>query len=372
MNHNIHNLRNLNDAMMASPTNQAYPTRPMDIRALKNQVSESAALHAAVGTPPVDSGLLRLIRSEESVHCFGGYLFRRENPQYGHVICFAVENMSKEDALNADKWYNLFGRMSHLGILHRTASAPIQVNNYTVFEFVASACDKSIREHLQAVEPMRTSHELLMEQLVRFIHDYSLELKQYNYEKYVALCCLSKDTILIDPNGRMKVLPLRANRGIYPIEIPQEVTACEPADERSDLFSAAYLAVEVYSKNRNCAQLTEPDSDIIRNCLKAIHDWRPSLSEAYAATHNAVPNASRTPVHKTPISIPTALQPTKIAEKFQKVKGYVQDLVRPYELEEGESSFQLDGTIHESAIPRNEPINLGDSTGDSTFGPANH
>lgn len=369
MNHDIRNLRNLNDAPMGESSARANATRNFDIRNLQSTPPHAGIPSSHVQAhPATDHRLLELIRSDESIRCFGGYLFRRDNPQYGHVICFAVENMRPEDVVNADKWYALFGRMSHLGMLHRTSSAPIPVGNYTVFEFVASVHDKSIRDHLKAVEPMRTSHTALMNQLIEFIHSYSQELEQLNNANYVPLCCLSKDTVLIDPNGRMKILPLRANRGIYPIEIPQEVSVGEQVDERSDLFSAAYLAVEVYSKNRNCAQLTEPDSDVIRNCLKAVHDWRPTLAEVRAADSSAP--ASNPAPRFTRVSKPVSLDSDKLRGQFRKVKGYLQDLVRPYELEESETVFERDGTIHENGGQKNEPLEMGGDP-NSTFGPAN-
>lgn len=366
-------IQDLKDAMDVPPTISNDTTRFVGTPADKTSAS-TQAFHGSrrAGTP--GNHLLRLIRSNESVQCFGGYLFRRDNPQCGHVICFAVENMSDEDIINTDKWYNLFGRMSHLGMLHRTASAPLRVENYTVFEFVASADDKSIREHLTAVEPVRTSHDALMANLVNFIHDYSQELQKEHYPNYVPLRCLSKDTVLIDSNGRMKILPLRAHRGVYPIEIPREVSIGEYSDERSDLFSAAYLAVEVYSKNRKCTQLSEPNSDIIRNCLKAIHDWRPSLSEAYAAVNggsfaqNQSANMGGNVIGG--FHMPSGKLQEGFQEGIQKLKHYLQDLVRPYELEEAESVYQTDGTMHDSSIRSNDPIDMGSDTIDSTFGPA--
>lgn len=368
-------IEDLMDAMNAPPTINTATARFDGIRMNTNETPASRQPFSNVRRSDTPGGnLLRMIRSDESVHCFGGYLFRRDNPQCGHVICFAVENMSDEDIINTDKWYNLFGRMSHLGMLHRTASAPLQVENYTIFEFVASADDRSIRDHMKAVEPVRTSHDALMANLVNFIHNYSQELKKENYPNYVPLRCLSKDTVLIDSNGRMKILPLQAHRGVYPIEIPREVSIGKYSDERSDLFSAAYLAVEIYSKNRNCDQLSEPNSDLIRNCLKAIHDWRPTLAEAYAAVSGS-PFAQhrRTIIGGNSMSGAHA-QPDKfqegIQEGIQKLKSYFRDLVRPYELEEAESDFQIDGTMHNGAIRSNEPIDMGCDTDDSTFGVA--
>lgn len=359
-------IEDLMEAMDAPPTIIADDTHRNGIPANKAAASSQ---HAS-GRRSIGSTLLRLIRSDESVRCFGGYLFRRDNPMCGHVICFAVENMSDEDIINTEKWYNLFGRMSHLGILHRTSSAPLRVENYTIFEFVASADDKSIQEYLKAKEPVRTSHDVLMANLVNFIHAYSLELQKENYPNYVPLRCLSKETVLIDSNGRMKILPLRAHRSIYPIEIPREVSIGEYSDERSDLFSAAYLAVEVYSKNRNCAQLTEPDSDIIRNCLKAIHDWRPTLSEACAAVKGTPSAQNRNPnMGGNSGGIPV-MQNINFQEGFQKLRHYFHDLVRPYEFEESESIFHTDGTMYDGAIRTNDPIDMGGDSSDSTFGPS--
>lgn len=350
-----------------------------DIRNLRGAINTSPTVHAQGFHRPQhqpetvsesDKGLLQMIRSENTVPCFGGYLFRRENPQYGHVLCFAVENMSEDDARNADKWYALFGRMSHLGMLHRTSSAPLRVGTYTVFEFVASHHDKSIREMLKGDSALRVHHDALMNNLVKFIHDYREELRQQNYDRYLPLNCLSKDTVMLDTNGRMKVIPLRANRGAYPIEIPREVTAGEISDEASDLFAAAYLAVEVYSRRRGSDKLIEPESSVIRNCVKAVHDWRPSLDDVYAAVSSGMPIEDRT-LDKG--GSPIQFQPGRIKDKaelfFGRVQDFLREMARPYEAEEAESDFQCEGTMHGGGARQDKPIDISEGDPDGTFSP---
>lgn len=305
--------------------------------------------------------LRRLIRSESAVPCFGGYLFRREKPGIGHVICFAVQKMTPDAVRAAEESYAFFGRMGHLGMLPRTPCAPIVVDDYTVFEFIAFPNDKSIRSILQDSQLPRISHDKLMSDLVNLIRDYKKTLRDLGHNEYYPLSCLSKDTVLIDNNLRVKVLPLRANWS-YPIEIPHEVVIGEYSDERSDLFSAAYLAVEIFSKKRGSSTLIEPDYDIICGCLKSIHDWRPTLEDVCTGIATPHHMDDKRIIHN---------KSSSFKDNFQKaqnsVKAFFKDLPGFFELEESESSFQCTETMFCDDSDPNRPIEVGPSNPDSTF-----
>ena len=226
-----------------------------------------------------DNHLLHRIRSGDAIECFGGYLFR-DTDSFNHpILCFAVPNMEEVEVRQANEWYNQMGRLSHLGFLHRTTTPPQTVANYTVFAFEINQFDRTLAELHREGKLYKQDPDQMMRCLVQFLAQYQ-QFTVNNYGSYLPLCSLSLSTLIMGENGTLRLLPLRAHNNDYPIEIPNEVTRHEgSADERSDLYSAAYVAVEIYSANRGDGRLAEPNSPTIVSCLKTMQDWRPSLAE---------------------------------------------------------------------------------------------
>lgn len=234
--------------------------------------------HADATPPHVVKHLLNHIHSEDALKCFGGYLYRDIDPFNNPILCFAVQNMTQTEISQADEWYNRMGRLAHLGFLHRTTTPPMTAGGYTVFEFEINPFDRTLAERHADGKLYKVEAEHMMTQLVQLLSRYQ-QVSIQAFGQYKPLCSLSMATLILGDDGSLRLLPLLAHNKHYPIEIPNEVASSNGADERSDLYAAAYVAVEIYSANRSDGKLAEPNSPIIVDCLKAIQDWRPSLQE---------------------------------------------------------------------------------------------
>lgn len=223
--------------------------------------------------------LLDLIRSPNAVSHAGGRLFRRTDSYNFPIISFAVPDMTEVEVQRAnDRYVKLCRRYPNLFLSH-DPNAVTSVSNYTVFDFVIGASEFTLGERKRANSLYKQPADLLMRYLVDYLCAYSTAQGQLGLP-YDPLCCLSLETIIMSETGAVKVLPLLSHRRNFPVEMPSEV-ALNMADERSDLYSAAYVVVEMISASRSDGRLEEPKSLIIQNCIKTIQDWRPGLAEAY-------------------------------------------------------------------------------------------
>lgn len=223
--------------------------------------------------------LLQQLRSSDTVRCFGGWLLRSTDLFGAPILRFVVKGMSERDVEAAEEHYSRMGRMGSIGMVHRTGSRPLTVGEYTVFDFEVGTGEKTIREHFDEGKPFRRDPVRFFAALVKFLRRYGSALNREGHD-YRPLNCLSKETVLIDQEDHIKLIPLQAWGKEYPVEIPREVAAGEKADERSDLYAAAFLTVEVSSSGRSDRRLVEPDCEAVVRCLKAIRDCRPDLTEA--------------------------------------------------------------------------------------------
>lgn len=312
--------------------------------------------------------LLQGLHSEYAVNCYGGRLFRFNHSDREPLICFAVKNMSQSEIDNAVRWYDRCGRMGTLGMIHRAGRQPVRVEDYTIFEFEIGPQEYSLNERMRSGAPFRRDCLNVMQKLVQFLYDYRNELRKIWRQGYTALNCLSKETIFFDSDGQMRILPLLAHRGCYPIEIPIEVKAHADGDERSDLYSAAYVAVEIFSSSRPGKGLHEPDSPLIKECLKSIRDWRPTLNEVY----NAIGEADVMPVieEEMPYNEDEPHIGASVKAWFQSIKKWVQSLTAPYDVEGAENDFQMDSTFDKNQVSgfgRHYDFRKGSDDPDGTF-----
>ena len=218
---------------------------------------------------------------KDAVSCYGGKLFRGWDEYGNPIIRFAVKGMSAEDVKNAEEHYNRVGRMSAIGLAHRTSNPPMRVKDYTVFDFEIIGDEFTLREMQNMGKPFKRDPEMVFRVLVEFLCRYRTQLANIR-RPYQALNCLTMETVIFGKDNHLKVIPLYTRGTDYPVEIPREVTTAEGADERSDLFAAAYIAVEIYSAGRPDRKLVEPDSKVISDCLKGIRDCRPDLDKVQA------------------------------------------------------------------------------------------
>lgn len=301
---------------------------------------------------------LRKRHLEEGVDCFGGRLFRSHDRSNRPVLSFAAQGMSQEEIDYANDWYNTLGRLSFLGFLHRTPTPPAVLEQYTVFDFEINPQDQSLHELLSRGAPVPTTADQLMNQLIRLLQGYNNALAETG-QSYQPLCCLSRYTVLLGGDNRPKVLPLLAFRGKYPAGTPSEVIRGEAVDARSDLYCAAYAAVEAESGNHSGGALIEPRSELLRACLKSVRDWRPNLGELSGP---AAPKAAADTPH--PYTTPSAPNPAMdpngnrgegvpLSRTFLQIFGVLRGagkrlhtLLRS--LEEPETPLQTDDTLNKN------------------------
>lgn len=248
----------------------------------------------APDTPPhsrsaEEQALIDLIHSGDARECFGGYLFHRLGEYGWPVISFAVEAMTAEEIQEARKHYMRFNAQGTEGFLKFCENVQ-SLGRYTVFNFYVPNGSRTLRQCI-ADNDLRLEPETMMCKLVRLLAHYQDSLTRAKLSFY-PLNCLSLDTILIDSQYRVFVVPLLPHKGRYPIEIPREVSVGNGGNIKSDLYSAAMVSVEFYSKGTEFeVELVQPSSPVLLSCLQTVNGWRPGIREVWNAL-NAKGNAA--------------------------------------------------------------------------------
>ena len=219
----------------------------------------------------------------EGAACFGGQIFRAS--EYGRpVLAFASGVSGGEDDAS---YYALFGSISphFFTFLHPDPRKP------HIFIFQADPDEKSVREWFRECQaqptkkaaPLPFTGEHVLRELVRTIAEY-YEFQKKNGGIYRPLKAISADTVFLNAKGQVRLLPLKASRDAYPVELPSEARTAR-ANEKTDLASAVYLSMEIDSgrlmdeADGDTVHLQRPVEEWKRDCLLMIPDWRPSLRE---------------------------------------------------------------------------------------------
>ncbi len=219
--------------------------------------------------------LLRSLKDPglEKVECFGGLLFKRCDREDNPILSFAVEGLTEEELFEMKQGYKQVYRSGVSRVISRAEPFDEQVGDYTVFNFEYNTGYSSLREYSQGKNiPLET----VMWPLVRLLkHRYNSYVKRDL--QYESLNCLTVDTLFVDADGALWLLPLRAFRNRFPGAIaPEAHDPNQVCTEASDLFSAAYVAVEVANGGKMPAMLALKENKI-KECLLAIPQCRPSL-----------------------------------------------------------------------------------------------
>ena len=226
------------------------------------------------------------IHGENEVNAFGGWFFRAQDESGQSVIRLVMSQMSVLDENRANEWYGMLGRMPQSPFLHRTGSSPAHVNGHVVFDFEINECMLSFGEMHRQGEMNSKNPVLIFRKLNEIIMEYRLQLAKMG-RTYQALNCLTVDTVFMDPDNCMMVLPVFYNGRNYPVEIAREATIQgQKTDERSDLYAAAYVAVETYSDSVGDKPLRKPNVPAILECLQPVREWRPSPEEVSELLHS--------------------------------------------------------------------------------------
>lgn len=239
--------------------------------------------------------LLRLMKESgvTKVECFGGVLLQRENENGSPILSFVIQGTTGTEHTKMCKEYETIYRIgSSLPLIvydplfHERFKA--SGTHYSVFNFVCNPNQKSLREYCQD-EKHRIPLEGMMRKLVNLLISHSNECG----EKYRCLNFLSLDTIFVNAQGKLLLLPLQAFRRQFPCEIaPEARDLPEQCDARSDLYAAAYVALEA-SCNGVLPEMPALGEGMIKNCLVGVPQCRPTLR--YVA--NALGSKSSEPAY---------------------------------------------------------------------------
>lgn len=239
------------------------------------------------------------IHGENEVEGFGGWFFRDQDRGGRPVIRLVAERMSAFEAIRADEWYGMLGRLPGGCFLHRASSSPVQVDGNMVFDFEISEDMYSLGEQHRQQKLNLRNPETILRKLNDLILKYQ-KLQTRNGEPYRTLNCLTLDTVFVDPDNNLSVLPVYYHGKSYPVEIAREAMVHgQKTDERSDLYAAAYVAVEAFSDSNGDRPLEKPKSELILACLQTIREWRPTPREVEDWFNGKRPNPA-TKVGGTP------------------------------------------------------------------------
>ena len=231
------------------------------------------------------------LHGDDEVECFGGWMFRDWDRSGFPVIRFVAEGMMPSEVKRAEEWYGILGRVSRSRFLHRTGAAPVRVGDCTVFDFEIQAQMHSLGELHRHGKMTARNPETILRLLNELIMDYRGALAAAGM-RYSPLNCLTMDTVFVDRDNNVSVLPVFHSGRNYPVEIAREaMTPGQITDERSDLYAAAYVAVEAFSDSAGDRPIRKPDSPVLQACLQTIRDWRPTPEEVAAWLEGTRPEA---------------------------------------------------------------------------------
>lgn len=249
------------------------------------------ASYVSVGVPrgasPMGS-LYQDLRNATNV-CFGGKLFLSKNYHNQTMICHAVSNPKREAIQELSQVYNAFNALTTMPFLTYKGSKPgPSGNGQVIFTFVLAENCRSMRQVMTSDDHAEIGMQLFPK-LVDILTKYK-NMADYKY----ALCCISLDTVFVTAQGEILLLPLQCPNRDYPRGFPLEAGTNE-ADERTDLYTAALLTLQVVSgceyesraeKKRMCPELV---SGYVMDCLCVFPSGRKTLAQ----TRNLIAGESR-------------------------------------------------------------------------------
>ena len=238
---------------------------------------------------PADSGeeltasqreLLRQLKeAKKKTECFGGVLFTRVGSTNQPIISFAVRGMTEEEKTGAERVYDELYRSYPRGIIYPANPFVEQAPPYTVFNFLVKSYCESLREYCCKKGSQSIPAEKTMRKLVTVL------VENFNNAagEYRAMNCLSLDTIFVDEQNKLWILPLQAFRGNFPREIAPEAREYSlGCDVTADLYAAAYVSLELANGGK-FPEMLHVENPVIRDCLMGIRQCRPKL-EVVAAS----------------------------------------------------------------------------------------
>ena len=212
-----------------------------------------------------------------AIHCFGGELFHFRNQNDQEIVCHAITCGNSELLNKLSSLYHNLNRMHSIPFVHYDQSVSLP-NGKMAFTFELSNDCRSMRQIMDSPDHAQIG-STLFPKLVALLDEYYMISGRDS-----ALCSLSLDTVFMDDRGRISLLPLQCQNLDYPRGFPLEVGTVE-ADERTDLYSAAMLTLQVVSgceyesRTQHKRMLHEQVPDYLMMCLCAFPSCRPTLAQ---------------------------------------------------------------------------------------------
>lgn len=223
--------------------------------------------------------LRQLKEAKKKTECFGGVLFTRMGSTNQPIISFAVRGMTEDEKTGAERAYDELYRSYPRGIIYPANPFVEQAPPYTVFNFLVKSYCESLREYCCKKGSQTIPAEKTMRKLVTML------VENFNNAagEYRAMNCLSLDTIFVDEQNKLWILPLQAFRGNFSREIaPEARESSLGCDATADLYAAAYVSLELANGGK-FPEMLHVENAVIRDCLMGIRQCRPKL-EVVAAS----------------------------------------------------------------------------------------
>lgn len=259
---------------------------------LKSRAARPRAQAAAGRTRPdiyaERNGSFEDLYNQSRKFAFGGKIVDTEDPNGFPVILFILRpDQGEGDEL--DRYFSNITQMTvnsyeEFRTMHYTGRSIH--GPYWCYHFRRPADALSLRELLQdhiEVDPVWLMKELL-EQVNAFGRCRRHAANDHTgIREYTALSCLSLDTVFCSCRDQhlknVTILPLRGLSGTYdyPDEMPREAGK-EGASEKTDVYSVAYLGVEVASWTGTAFKiqgLPQGHEALLTRCLSPFPSLRP-------------------------------------------------------------------------------------------------
>jgi len=289
---------------------------------------------AAPPSPAVPSGTLhRLLTASDTRSIFGGCLFQRTDDSGYPTVTFAVERSAAEPSY-VTAAAGRYGATNRSALPFIRSKEPYEDGPFTLFDFELMEEESSLADWLRSESACPIDYNTLLCKLIQLLITY----RDAQRNGYAPLCCISPETVFIDGRtGSLRLLPLLAAKGDYPVSIPREA-GTQAACLKTDLYSAVFVSVYAFSA-RSKGGLLRPSVPILLDCLMPVPEWRPEPESVLNALGTSVQSGA--PVfEKKPAA---ALE--QLSRWSEKLKKRLPDFCFPV-LEEPETPTQTGGTLN--------------------------
>lgn len=281
----------------------------MPVNSTPNNISYVSA-GVPRGASPMGA-LIQDMRKATNV-CFGGKLFLSTNYHGQPLICHAISSGRRDVVQELSKFYSSLRALPTVPFLTYSGSNDLG-GGQVVFTFALGENFHSMRQIMNS-----EGHEKIGMQLFPKLVDILTKYYGKTAKYKDALCCISLDTVFMTPQGECLLLPLQCPNQDYPRGFPLEVGTDE-ADERTDLYTAALLTLQVISgceyESRAEKKCMRPDMvpEYVKDCLCVFPSGRKNLAQTRNLIALEAQEAAR---------VRTSKEAAKPGRRSKQVNGY--------------------------------------------------